>query len=153
MSESPTATSSLLDQAKDLSFCPVLLTHPQTLHRQPLIHLTLVLKVLDLHKTRIVFLTARSHALDLLMLLHLVLNFSSRFGKIFYACGLLPSNTVVKQSGRTLQDRYIGALRRKYKRLCEALLVASYSLMKLEDLEAAEEKMTTLKKLSKRCSS
>ena len=47
---------------------------------------------------------------------------ASRFGKILYACGLLPSDTVVKQSGRTLQDRYIGGTQAKVQETMRSAL-------------------------------
>jgi SpoVK/Ycf46/Vps4 family AAA+-type ATPase len=47
---------------------------------------------------------------------------ASRFGKILYTCGLLPSDTVVKQSGRTLQDRYLGGTQAKVQETMRSAL-------------------------------
>ena len=52
-----------------------------------------------------------------------------RFGSILKNVGLLPSDNVVKMSGRTMQDRYLGGTQAKvtkrFKSASECMLIAS----------------------------
>ena len=47
---------------------------------------------------------------------------AGRMGKALFDAGLLPSDVVVKQSGRTMQDRYIGGTQAKVTEILRSAL-------------------------------